>query len=925
MVKLLKNLTAALDGCPRFRNGNAERILNSLCACQVLYKTKINRNEVYNAMVSNFSDDKFEAQKKDIVETKTEAFIDERLMDKMENNISLPSELANRYGSMPEFLTVDTFRVRMDRLNAEKAVYSNRIEWAMTIAKDDGESDVLRQMIHDYYAKNKECSVVVVETCGTAFGMDALDLYADSKARAEMHKASDKGQSQHFDKEAETILGQWYERIRNGEFMVYSSSNTKGERAQTKDQMQTTLRKIIRERYPLALELSFKTSDTVWNGNSSLKVGAKCGLFRKLTGCFTTNKKNSETNLEYQLRDIWNISEYWDSSPKLETEITICEMKNALNDKVNRVFDQEGRISMREIVEMFQEAPYGLTFCNLSAFVLGFLLKEYVDGAYTWSDGTTSDSMTEDKLAQMVDGAMKYIDNPSARYRDEYIVRDKEEIRQFADSLMYVFDINRESCGNLDSARGVLRSRMKKYEFPIWCLKSNLANEKLDSSVRAVSEIIDRYVQFANNTGLIGSDNDIAEDLGRRYMMNKREFSDLKKLVKQAKIRAGMTAYAASYRDGALPHIAESVGDMTEEYIVSLKNKFDASDANWVWREETVQQKIDELILEYEIVAKSRGFVPQTSKFDETMKYWKDKCAELFVPYQACKDRFESDMARFLEILYELGKKDGMQARNLSVEDIREFGSLLDSQGDRIRAFFEPEQQKGLYQAVLNLRSPEYSDEDVEDILEMASKKNVWTDDVLDWENESRSKIKAWKRNNARSRLLTLWSDKTGTDTPTDWSNKYQTPILLMFEDHERDEARKHFSILNDESAGSDESKIQAAMEFIEHASFYEKLGDESLRDSLFREKILEDYQYILKDIQKIRGELMKVESVYRWLDSSKVRSKVKELGESEYEHSGFEDANRVVDSMEAEELKRYLKELIRSNAKVGIEIIRHH
>ena len=63
---------------------------------------------------------------------------------------------------------------------------------------------------------------------------------------------------------------------------------------------------------------------------------------------------------------------------------------------------KDGRISIKTIFDTLSIAPYGFMPCNLSAFILGFLLKEYSGGKYTWSDGTISDELTLDKMKEMI-------------------------------------------------------------------------------------------------------------------------------------------------------------------------------------------------------------------------------------------------------------------------------------------------------------------------------------------------------------------------------------------------------------------------------------------------------------------------------------------------------------------------------------------
>lgn len=79
--------------------------------------------------------------------------------------------------------------------------------------------------------------------------------------------------------------------------------------------------------------------------------------------------------------------------------------------------------------------------CNLSAFILGFVLREYTDGSYSWSDGLSNDELTVNRLKEMVDEVIKLQNTPNKKYKDKYIVALTEEEKSFknAATVDYIF------------------------------------------------------------------------------------------------------------------------------------------------------------------------------------------------------------------------------------------------------------------------------------------------------------------------------------------------------------------------------------------------------------------------------------------------------------------------------------------------------
>lgn len=56
---------------------------------------------------------------------------------------------------------------------------------------------------------------------------------------------------------------------------------------------------------------------------------------------------------------------------------------------------------------------------NVTAFVMGFVLKEYATADYFWSNGSSSESMTPGKMTQMIANAINQKFSPSSKYKEE--------------------------------------------------------------------------------------------------------------------------------------------------------------------------------------------------------------------------------------------------------------------------------------------------------------------------------------------------------------------------------------------------------------------------------------------------------------------------------------------------------------------------
>src|SRR5699024_10760920 len=114
---------------------------------------------------------------------------------------------------------------------------------------------------------------------------------------------------------------------------------------------------------------------------------------------------------------------YWEKRP----DLLISQIKMDVDRAIRQRFDSEsGGVSIRTVYEMLKAKPYGFMPCNLTAFILGFVLEDYTRGTYSWSDGLTNDVLDQNKMKEMVQEIISQQITPNPRYRDKYIVEMSE-------------------------------------------------------------------------------------------------------------------------------------------------------------------------------------------------------------------------------------------------------------------------------------------------------------------------------------------------------------------------------------------------------------------------------------------------------------------------------------------------------------------
>ena len=901
-----KNINNAFEGTDM--DGSASRCADQLVRDKVLFSKSLGAGKFQYAAYNNEGEIDVKPFEDQIDKKSTSAFITEELADKTRivDAVTLNGALKLRYEM--RFVSASDFDSTIKQLRNTEEKFENKIVAVVCFAKDDAESVVLGKKIRDALAAGTY-NMIFIDASRTPFGADGYETYRHDMALSMSQQGKDNTLANQYASNAKDSLKKWKSRISAGEFIVHTAEKRDGERATTLDALYVLLTEINKKKFQDCLEGTYTVVANMFNP-SSLKQGVECGCKEKLANPYTSS--NPATNLENALEGAWKVEDYWTVNPHLP----ISKIKKYVDGIINDGFQNGGgRVSIKRIFDDLKIAPYGFMPCNLSAFMMGFLLKEYTDGTYSWSDGLTNDILTVNKLKEMVDEVIRLEITPNARYKDKYIVAMTREEKAFNEITSVAFGIPLNMCTSVPNTRERIRSKMKEYSFPLWTLKSILESETLKTDRTTLAEIIERFCGIANsnNMGASESDSDIAMKIGKLAIANPDAAEDLKNLFCKGKCTQGMTAYVKSFEDGALVSLADEIGD-GGQYINVLRKKFDADAANWVWNVETAQQKIREVILEYTIIVESNKVISKNISFDATVREWCDKCGLIRISYAAAKNYLD-DLGPFFSMLYTV-KKSG----TLLDSQKQGFLDLLKASGEAFRIFYT--NQVDLFKRVCGYYLDGLSDDEIKDVFGSIPA-GTFTYEKSDYFTVVEDKVKAYKEGLKSAKLKALWKEKTGSDTPRAWSKKHKMPIICLVPDNEIARARAAFGTVN--RAKSDEASIDKAMEYFKEASFFELMSDEAALDKAFRDGVIKSYGVMLTDIQEVKDYLDShiTSDPFDWFALPEVDKKLKQMAEAKYNRGGCEQALAKIDEMDIADVKKYLKDLIKDNMVVGMEIIK--
>lgn len=746
--------------------------------------------------------------------------------------------------------------------------------------------------------------------CLTPMGNDLLSQYVENMAYSKNYAQNDRQRAIGFETQAKKCFTEWKQRISTGAFILYTPDHKSGTRVANLDALQEELQKLNHQIYYCGLE-QFNLIDNMFM-KGPLAQGAECGIAEELKSTFKSS--NVKTSLSTALEGAWKIPNYWDDPAK--KSLPIVRIKLEVEKIIKAGFEKaSGRISVLSIYEALEEAPYGFMPSNVTAFVMGFALKEYANADYFWSNGSASESMTPEKMKQMIANAINQKFSPSSKYKEEYIVAMSASQRCFLQCTSAVFHIPMGQCGSIEGARDQIRIKMKGLTFPIWCLKHILNTVQLETPIEKVETVIDDYCGIANTANSNkATESDLADQIGTIVHDNAAITQDLEGLLTSEMCRKGMLAYIDIYQGGILRQLANEICD-GGAYLDQVKLKFNADAANWVWSSVTADEKISDVILEYRIISESNKSLPKCTSLRDAVLEWNKRSNNIRISYDVLR-KYTGDLSQLLVQLYYM-----KQSGQLQEQYKQKFYDALITHREAFEHFYKD--QLPYFKQAAGAFVEELDEQDVAGFYSVIPA-GQFTKSSTEYYQYIENAVSDYRKSIRRTQLKNLWMEKTGTKDPSDWSDRYDMPILCMFNDMERGEAKAIFDTILAYAAS--DADITKAINYLEAATFYDRLADPKERDSCFMERVVGDYAIMLGEADSIRKSLIGSipDKVYHWMDNSAVKNRLKVLAEKQYKLNGCERAQAVIDKMDATELRRYLNELIADNLTVGMEILRN-
>ena len=886
-----QNLSYAFEGDWDVYENECKSIARALVKKGVLIQTPIaDGKQVYSAAVLAGDGAKIDRLKDEVRKNGTITKLVEE-GTQLASALSLTPPLRLRYavntdtGALP-VVTVTNFVKMMDQLKVKDTSW--HFFAVLALARTDEEAQTFRNMIKKTIGNAEYKTILVIDALSSPLGLELFEEYVSYSAMSMYYNGNNNQQSKDNARKAREVLDRtWRDRIHDGSFIVWSYANQDGEKATGANAVHTIMQTVVLNRYNHVPDFTKGLTESQLK-NTQTKQVAKYGFGLSdvkglIAGCEKT-----------VLGKVWNRDTYW-SDQELEKE-PISIIKRSVDKLIHEAFRENGRISIDEICELLETA-YGFAPCNLTAFVLGFLLKEYKGDPFRSQDSEgLRESMTPDKLSEMIGNYY------SKKAKTTYIVSLTPEEKSFYELTEKAWCITPNTCTSPTQASSLIQAKMRDFVYPVWTL------EEVDNT--GVYDIVKKYIALIQSDGKAA--HTIAIEIGKIGMQRSSCGDHLQALLTADNCLNGMSLFIQHFEGGKLSTLAKEIG-ASDHVLSDIKKLFSVKHAAQ-WIASTGEDEIRKLTVEYSFVKVTNALLNVSKDSKEgAFKSWREllkflglSCESIQAKYPALNNLFTLllKIVNYEDILPDNMKmlRDELTIHNTEMHD------LLSSP---LNSFID------LYAPYLT----GFSHEECEII------KNSITEDmfVLSATKGNAVVKKAaddYRKGQVKDQLFRLWSERTGgTKSPKHWSEHYKTPILCCIDPEIYGEAKKAFAVLN--SSQHSESEIKMALEFCEGADFFDVIADSDYRNKCFMEQIVGCYSKLLPDIAAIRSALEDTDiAPYDWADDPRIKAKIKNMASVEYNAGGSDAAINTIESMPIDQLKTWLKQLAVSDMELGVKII---
>lgn len=596
--------------------------------------------------------------------------------------------------------------------------------------------------------------------------------YVDQLAHIAL--ATDPNTKTNYDTQIKMMDSTWLGKLTNlSQKLVIYKPNNNGEPYQEErgwNTFEDYLKKYIKECFDCFVDdLSDYNITAMSEGGKGFATWAKAGMnFANANGAIRN------ICIAFEKHGITDSPAWFTQNPNHP----LTKIRDYCKERLNNALYGSGQCSIRKIYIDLQRAPYAMLSVPYTAFVLGFVLKEWVDNSrqqLQWTNGVMSEKLDHATLAEIIESVVKNDGNGEIK-NEKLICRISKEEKSFVEYAPTMFGTVRVPNATVEGSLDAIAQRLQKItdKVPLWILPDFIYQQEDSYAEDCAAMITDLCkAQKISAKGDQQERTNRIKAIGRRLQATAGLAEHFSKYIKPECFETAFKMHVDKIKP-ELAVLASEAGDCSAMYCKVVKEHF-ANTASWLWDAQNVEDELDLVEAKYKIIRVlqsimgSRAFISYEDAIVRMQK-------AMFVENKISIGLLAGDypfLDRFVQVMGSSKISDGL----------KEFAEIFKNQQTVLKELFF-DQAQNIQIATLkkhfDTQLVALGDTEIKKLYEGLSSGAKRSAD--DFKKSALQEIDEYLKNSTVQQLLALWEQKTNSQTPSQWSEMHKMPSCVLFE-----------------------------------------------------------------------------------------------------------------------------------------------
>lgn len=571
--------------------------------------------------------------------------------------------------------------------------------------------------------------------------------------------------------------------------------------------------------------------------------------------------------------------------------------------------------SLRKLYLELQRPPYGLICVPYTAFVLGFVLKEWLTSTrqLQWTDGTISQKLDLDSLAGIIEDVV--LDDGRNQIKGEKVIcRLSKEEKAFIEKGIVIFRLQASQNSTVENTLQEIAGRLEKVSgrAPLWVLNDYI-RFKSETYADELCNIIDWLCQAISISSKRNTDekSKLVKDIGDLLLRTEGLTETIASYINPEVFAAAFKQYVDTAKP-ELSDLAIAVGDRLDQYCQVLKDQC-ASTAGWLWTKQNVEAEIDKVFLKYRLIQWVQNLMGQSG----------------YLTFDTAIDRLKRAMFAENKISMELidGCYPGLSRLSQIVNGpaigdvLSELDTIITLQNELVKKlYFDPSQreQLNILKNIFENMLADQCDSDLRALYASLSEGAGRTES--DFKAQAVTEIREFFKNSMARQIARIWKENTGSESPRLYSSQHGIPAAILLED----DFVNHINVISDPSAFTHE-RLKETKKALESGAIVAAANDSGAAKKRFVTRALPiRYQKLGIDPDDLSSALKFElgEDPNNWLQSSSFSEAVEKIVQERYQSTYKERAMEKVRSLSPEAAKQRLLKVVELHPDAGLDLL---